>query len=321
MKSSKLKHLLLGICIVLIPLTVLVYGMHIQNQSSLKADAYNGNDTSERSAEFKMMLVPVSGVTSSDMLLDISQNSTKHINGSVVIPYTDFIVGGGLLKSVPDIAKMLGDAGISRQDKVVVYGECMACGGGPAPATYVYWIMKCLGHEKIWVLDGTVEDWEAAGGLVDNKSALRPSTNYTPNFTTDLIATYGYVKSGKAQVVDARLPESFETNSIPGAINIPYDNVLNNRTIKNETGLRAAFSNLSKDRPVVVFTDTGIKASVVWFSLKLMDYNALLYSWQDWLNNQQIDGSTTNDNVTSATRANDTSSTNGSIINGNTSVI
>ncbi len=115
---------------------------------------------------------------------------------------------------------------------------------------------------------------------------IRPGTDYTTNFTADLIATYEYVKSGKAQIVDARHHDEFEAGTIPGAINIPYDDVLSNHTIKNETGLSDVFSNLSKDQPVVVFTDTGIKASVVWFSLELMGYNAKLYSWVDWLANR-----------------------------------
>lgn len=290
MRSIKLQYWLLTIFVVILALTVLVCGTHI----SLIGNIEKGNTTPERSDEFKKMLMPISDVSNSDVLLDISQNSTKHIKGSVVIPYTEFILGGGLLKSVPEVTQILGMAGISRRDKVVIYGECMACGGGPAPATYIYWMMKCLGHEDIWVLDGTVEDWAAAGGPITNESMVRPSTNYTPNFTPNLFATYGYVKSDKAQIVDARLIDEFNAGSIPGAISIPYSSVLDNRTIKNETGLKNAFINLSKDRPVVVFTDTGIKASVVWFAMKLMGYDALLYSWQNWLDNQPLENNTTN---------------------------
>ncbi|MFB3766552.1 MAG: sulfurtransferase [Methanotrichaceae archaeon] len=294
MKPTKLQYWLLGTFAVLIALTILVCGTHIQNNSSLIG---MGNITSERSDELEKMLIPISDVSSSDTLLDISQNPTKHINGSVVIPYTMFILGGGLLKPVPEIAQILGDAGISREDRVVVYGECMVCGGGPAPATYVYWIMKCLGHKDIRVLNGTADDWAAAGGPISNKSAIRPISNYTTNFTTDLIATYEFVKSNKSQIVDARLPEEFETGTIPGAINLPYDNVLDGHRIKNETGLGKAFINLSKDRPVVVFTDTGVKASVVWFALELMGYDARLYSWQDWLNNQALENSATSQSI------------------------
>jgi thiosulfate/3-mercaptopyruvate sulfurtransferase len=68
--------------------------------------------------------------------------------------------------------------------------------------------------------------------------------------------------------------------------------VLENRTIKSESALKEVFAGLNKSRPIVVFTTTGIKASVVWFSLKLMGYDAKLYTWQNWLANQALKGNT-----------------------------
>jgi thiosulfate/3-mercaptopyruvate sulfurtransferase len=294
MNSAKLKFWLLsGAFVALIVLSVLVCGINTQNESFSAGNIENGsftNITLERGPIFKTMLLPIEDVSSSDVLLDISQNPTRHINGSLVMPYTNFTLGGGILKPVPEVSKILGGLGISRDDNVVIYGECLACGGGPAPATYVYWMMKSLGHKNIWVLDGNAEDWAAAGLPTTNESVTRPATNYIPEFTMDLIATYDYVKSGEPQIVDARHAHEFEAvGSIPGAINIPYESVIDNHTIKNETALREVFSSLRNDRPVVVFTETGIKASVVWFALGLMGYDAKLYSWQDWLINSAAD--------------------------------
>ena len=243
----------------------------------------------EKSSEFKQMLVPVADVSSSDLLLDISENSTRHIQGSIAIPYDNFMRDGKFM-SVPEITQILGDAGISRNDSIVIYGECMPCGGGPAPATFVYFMMKVLGHERVRVLDGTIEDWAAAGRPIASQSMIRPSVNYTPMFTADPMASYDYVKSGKARIVDARSSHEFNLSTIPGAINIPSDSVVFNGTIKDEIALKEVFANLSKDETVVVFTSTGIKASVVWFSLKMLGYDAKLYSWQDWLSNQANEG-------------------------------
>ena len=282
MKSSKSKSWLLVVFASLLILLAFVYVTNIPKEGPVEGSLGKSNATLERSNEFKQMLVPITDVSSSDLLLDISENSTRHIAGSVVIPYTNFIVGG-LLKSVPDIAQILGGAGISRDDSIVIYGECMPCGGGPAPATFVYWIMKSLGHENVRVLDGTVEEWAASGLPTTNESTIKPPKNYTPTFTPDLIATSDYVKSGEATIVDARPFQDFNISTIPGAINIPYDSVINNRSIKNETALKRVFADLNKDRPVVVFTDTGIKASVEWFTLKMLGYDAKLYSWQDWV--------------------------------------
>lgn len=285
MKITRSQFWVIGIFAAVLVLTILSYYIFVQN-GNVSESIEKNKFAPERSPEFLTMLTPISAVSSSDVLIDISEDAKNHITGSVVIPYTSFIRGAGLLKSVPEISRILGDAGISSSDKLVIYGECMPCGGGPAPATYVYWMMKCLGHENVKVLDGDTEDWAAAGLLTTNNSTVRPITNYTWKFNPEFIGSYNYVKSGKAQIIDARPFQEFNSSSIPGAINIPYDDVLENRTIKSEAALKDVFAGLNKSRPVVVFTDTGIKASVEWFALKLMGYEAKIYSWQDWLNNQ-----------------------------------
>jgi thiosulfate/3-mercaptopyruvate sulfurtransferase len=191
------------------------------------------------------------------------------------------------------MANILGAAGISPNDKVVIYGECMPCGGGPAPATYVYWIMKSLGHKNVRVLDGNIEDWVAAGLPTSNESKVRPCTNYIPEYTLDLSELTNTSRVAKAQLIDARKSQEFNVSSIPEAIiNIPYDSVLDNHTIKNETALKNIFADLSKDKPVVAFTNTGIKASVLWFALELMGYDSKLYAYQDWLGGQTYEGNT-----------------------------
>ena len=58
---------------------------------------------------------------------------------------------------------LLGEAGISNNDSLLISGECLPCGGGPSPAVFSYWVLKYLGHEKVRVLDGSIDDWAAAG--------------------------------------------------------------------------------------------------------------------------------------------------------------
>ncbi len=74
--------------------------------------------------------------------------------------------------------------------------------------------------------------------------------------------------------------------SIPGAINIPYENVLENESIKPQEDLQKVFTGLKKDQPVVVYTNIGVEASLVWFALNLSGYDGRLYSWRDWVENQ-----------------------------------
>jgi thiosulfate/3-mercaptopyruvate sulfurtransferase len=235
----------------------------------------------------KTILVLLDEVKDADILLDVSEDSKTHIPGSVVIPFTEFETQAGVLKPVSEIARILGDAGVSRDDSVVTYGECLPCGGGPSVATYVYWIMKSLGHEKVLVLNETVEDWEAMGRDSTKDARKLPGRVYTPAETANYTATYEFVKSGQAQIVDARTLQEFMAQTIPGSISIPYENVLDGKKIKSMDELNKVFAALDKDKPVVVFTYTGMKASVVWFALEMMGYDVRLYSYKDWMENEQ----------------------------------
>jgi thiosulfate/3-mercaptopyruvate sulfurtransferase len=91
------------------------------------------------------------------------------------------------------------------------------------------------------------------------------------------------------QIIDARTPPEFAMGTIPGSVSMPYESVLADKKITGEDRLDMVFMVLNKNQPVVVFTNTGMKGSVVWFALEMMGYDARLYSYQDWMANQQPD--------------------------------
>lgn len=249
-------------------------------------DPLPSNDHPLRSGSFAEALVSPSEVASDDVVLDISPSAARYIEGSVNLNYEDFLGEGGQFKSVSEIAGLLGDAGISGNDSLVITGECLPCGGGPSPAVFTYWLLKYLGHENVRFLDGNVDDWVAAGLNTSDKPASMLKTNYTPKLKPELLATYDFLVNGGAQIVDAKPARDFSIASIPGAINIPYEKVVDNETIVSEEILKNVFTGLEKEKPVVVYSNAGIEASLVWFALTLSGYDARLYTWRDWLQNQ-----------------------------------
>lgn len=240
----------------------------------------------QRSGSLARVLVPLSAVGNQDVILDISPSATEYIQGAVAINYETLLDENKRLRPASELARLFGDAGISENDSVLIYGECQPCGGGPSAATYVYWAMKYLGHQRVQVLDGGIDDWVAASMPTEAEPATLPPVAYRPTIRPELMASYEYVVNGQAQIVDARTAPEFEAGSVPGAINIPYENVLDEKKIKDQSGLEQTFAALTEDRPVVVYTNTGVKASMVWFALSLMGYDARLFTWQDWLENQ-----------------------------------
>lgn len=62
-------------------------------------------------------------------------------------------------------------------------------GEGPSAATYVYWIMKYLGHEKVRLMDGGMDDWVAAQQPTAWQPANLTAQTYTPSINASLLAS------------------------------------------------------------------------------------------------------------------------------------
>ena len=251
-----------------------------------ESDPAPSNLSLTRTGAFAEALASPMAVLPEDVVLDISPSAARYIEGSVNINYEGFFEKGGRLKSVSEVAKLLGVAGISKNDSIVIAGECLPCGGGPSPAIFTYWLLKYLGHEKARVLDGGIDNWTAAGFGTGNESATRPKTDYIPALKPELFATYDFVLNGGAQIVDARPSRDYGIGSVPGALNIPYESVVEDERIKPQEDLQRIFAVLDREQPVVVYTNVGVEASLVWFALALSGYDARLYTWRDWLENQ-----------------------------------
>ncbi|HOL44783.1 MAG TPA: rhodanese-like domain-containing protein [Methanothrix sp.] len=233
-------------------------------------------------------LLSPADLRSSYVLLDVSEEAGSHIPGAVHINYTDLCGDDEILRPPEDLARTFGEAGISDSDSVVIYGECRPCGGSGVtlhPSTLTYFALLYLGHKNVWLLDGGINAWADAGRPTSDETSKRPSTTYTPHPQRELMASIGYIKNNDVQLVDARTVQEFETSTIPGSINIPADTVVSDGWFRDDSELEKLFraKGLTKDRPVVVFTSTGVKASVVWFALKKMGYDARLFAMRRWV--------------------------------------
>lgn len=223
-------------------------------------------------------------VSSSDIILDVSNSHAPgdaHIRGAIHIPSKSFLYENGTLRPALEIAKILGDAGISQNDPIVVYSDSFRSG----EATFVLWMLKYLGHEDVKALDGGLDDWTAASLPLETRLNTRNSTSYTPIPRSELLADYGYVKSGTPQMVDVRTFEEFGKGRIPQAFFIEVDSTLENGKVRPGDQLNDTFAKLNKDRPTVVYSTDLFNSSLVWYALQLMGFDSRIYSWQDWQGN------------------------------------
>jgi thiosulfate/3-mercaptopyruvate sulfurtransferase len=222
-------------------------------------------------------------VSSSDLVLDVSNGndySRSHIKGALLIPSKSFLNDDGTIKSVPEMIKILGNAGISRNDSVAVYSDNLG------EAAFTFSVLRYLGQDNVKVLDGNLNDWIAAGLPSEASQNIKPATEYSANPRSEILADYNYVKNGAGQVIDSRSFTEFSKGHIPGSLFLDSANVLLNGKVRDGNDLANMFSRLKKNEPVIVYSGEYYQASLLSYALQLMGYKASIYTWEDWVAHQ-----------------------------------
>ncbi len=252
-------------------------------------DGASGNSVSgtqkplDRTASFPNgeILKAMKSVSSSDVVLDVSNGDSyaaSHIKDAIHIPTKEFLSSEGNLKTDEELAKILGDAGLSRDDSVVLYAGKESSG----EAEFAFLVLRYLGQKDVKLLDGSLTEWKAAGLPEEASANILPGKEYKPLVKPEVMADYEYVKSDQAQIIDVRPFVEFGKGRIPGSIALDPSNVIKGEKIKNEADLRTVFSRLDKEKPIVVYSDDYSRSALVWYALQLMGYEASTYTWEDW---------------------------------------
>lgn len=258
----------------------------ITNHNHAQSDDKNASKAAEKPAQRSdafsngASLIPIKSVSSSHLVLDISNSDSSklpHIKNSLHLPSQSLLDANGALKTKEELAELLGKAGISQKDSVVLCGSLESSG----EAELVFWALSYLGQAEVKILDGTLKDWEAAGLPVGSYES-RAAVEYTPSVKPELLADYEYVKSGQAQILDVRPFVEFGKGRIPGSVALDPSNLIKGDRIKDAEGLKAAFERLDTKKPIVVYSDDYRRSALVWFALQLMGYEAGIYTWEDW---------------------------------------
>jgi thiosulfate/3-mercaptopyruvate sulfurtransferase len=237
----------------------------------------------DRAASFPNgeILKAMKSVSSSDVVMDVSNGNSyasSHIKDAIHIPSKEFLSSEGNLKTDDELARILGDAGVSRDDSIVLYSGMESSG----EAEFAFLVLRYLGQKDVRLLDGNLGDWKAAGLPEVASENILPGTEYRPMVKPEVMADYEYVKSGQAQIIDVRPFVEFGKGRIPGSIALDPANVIKGEKIKTETDLSDVFSRLDKEKPIVVYSDDYSRSALVTYALQLMGYEASLYTWEDW---------------------------------------
>lgn len=221
-----------------------------------------------------------------------------HIAGAVNIPHTTLCNNEpirNVIKPAAEMAKMLGEKGVSPDKTIVVYDE-----GSGKYAGRMYWILKYLGAPNVKVLNGNMTAWKAGRKPITSAAATVSPATFTAKTDAAQLATMADVKSAignsSAVIIDARTPEEYAGTAetelrkghIPGAVNINYETVMDGKgMLKPNADLKTLFESkgVTADKTVIAYCETSVRAGIVYFALKGLGYtNVKVYdgAYLEW---------------------------------------
>jgi thiosulfate/3-mercaptopyruvate sulfurtransferase len=201
-----------------------------------------------------------------------------HIRNAVNVPYNSLHKTGnieGLLISPQEIAKMLGDKGITENSMIVVYDE-----GSGKYAGRMYHTLKYMGAKNVKMLDGGLEAWKAQRKPITKNPTVVKAAKFNPTINNAIMATIQEVNvaagNSKVALIDARAKGEFDGKEegskghLPSALNIEYKELLDAKGMfKPKAELEKIYSSkgITKDKTVILYCATGVRAGAHFLAL------------------------------------------------------
>jgi len=196
------------------------------------------------------------------------------------------------LPDIEALAIKLRDAGVNDITPVVVYDDSRF-----GFAARSWWLLRYMGHDQTYILDGGFQAWCEAGMNIDRRIPAAKSGRFSPKVNSDWLLNVDDVReavdSGTYTLVDSREAKRYQgleepidpvAGHIPGALNFPWQEVTDDRGyIKPHNNHRKRWQAV-KEKPLAVYCGSGVTACANLLSLFIAGIPAKLYpgSWSDW---------------------------------------
>jgi thiosulfate/3-mercaptopyruvate sulfurtransferase len=224
-------------------------------------------------------------------------------------PSFDPAVGGRHpLPSVAAWAAQLGAWGVGPETKVVIYDAA----NGSHAAARMWWMLRAIGHERVWVLDGGLDSALRAGlQLVtedpssSGRHAAYPCARWQRP-TVGIADLEQLLKDQRWKVLDVRARERWRgevetldpvAGRIPGTMNMPFgENLEPDGRFKSSAALREKYLALLDGTPparLVVHCGSGVTACHTLLALEIAKLDgASLYvgSYSEWCRSGNLIG-------------------------------
>ena len=201
------------------------------------------------------------------------------------------------LPSVRELKNTFENIGISNDSVVISYDE-----GDLAGASRLWWILKYLGHEKAYVLDGGLEAFKELGGEISTENEKSNKGKLDISIQEHMKVDMEYVRerleNENVVIIDSREykryigefePVDKKAGHIPGAVNYFWMDILEKDDdklyLKSQNELKKQFAELMDYDEVIVYCGSGITACPNSLALSEAGIRHKLYagSFSDWI--------------------------------------
>jgi thiosulfate/3-mercaptopyruvate sulfurtransferase len=233
-----------------------------------------------------------------------------------VRPYTDYILGHipcainvdlmhyhwidtsdlGITQFNYQMQTLLSFLGLTGDKRVIFYES----NSGPSAARGT-WLLSYFLHQNVSLLDGGFEKWKKDGHPVETKSNRYKRSVAEGKTNPNVLATYNEIfsaiknKGNKILLIDSRSSSEFDgsiiraskAGHIPGAINIDWQENIEDGSFKVREKLRKIYSNIPKHAEIIAYCQGGYRAANSYIALKMLGFrNVKVYlgSWGEWGN-------------------------------------
>lgn len=236
-----------------------------------------------------------------DVRTSIEDYKREHIKGAQFVSIEEVAASKvsthGGRTPLPNLNLFIEDMqslGMSDDSAVVIYDD-----GQLSRAGRLWWVLKYIGKEDVFVLEGGLNRWIHNSGettveipKVNQSNSL--SFNINEEIRVDMAYVREAIKSDDIAIVDARAYERYtgevepldiKAGHIPSALNYPWADLIKDGEILSKEELERRFEDLKKYDEVIVYCGSGVTATVSHMLMDEIGLKPKMYpgSFSDWI--------------------------------------